>query len=158
MIHAFFHSLTCLRIDKLCCSNSRNHTYNSNSVIDTIMQRACRTSAGIDSYFKVQELFCVPGTPLLCPFVLGYSLTRCIGTFLSHRTGEDPPTIVDVFMDSNCNLVARLEVRNSFALYDNSTMDEINGDGSMEPPPLLIIDTVIAAHSSITSNTHSLYH
>ncbi len=89
-------------------------------------------------------------------FYFGCSLAHYIGTFLSHRTGEDPPTIVDVFMDSNSNLIARLEVRNSFALYDNSTMDEINGDENMEPPPLLIIDTVITVHSYSTSFNYSL--
>lgn len=126
-----------LCIDRLCNNNSRNRLCNSSDIIDTIMQRACRTSAGIDSYFKVQELFCVPGT------------------FLSHRTGEDPPTIVDVFIDSNDNLIARLEVRNSFALYDNSTMDEMSGEENMEPPPWLIIDTVVIDESNFTLSTHS---
>ncbi len=65
--------------DRLCNNNSRNRLCNSSDIIDTIMQRACRTSAGIDSYFKVQELFCVPGTFLFYlsfPLLLAHSLTH----------------------------------------------------------------------------------
>jgi hypothetical protein len=45
------------------------------------MQRACRTSAGADSFFTVQKLFCIEGT------------------FLTQKTlDDDPPVLIDVFL------------------------------------------------------------
>lgn len=56
--------------------------YSSSAVItDLIMQRACRTSAGADSFFTVQKLLCVEGT------------------FVTQRAFLiDPPIKIDVFI------------------------------------------------------------
>lgn len=50
-------------------------------VTGLILQRACRTTTGADSYFMVQKLFCVSGT------------------HVTHKSGRrDPPVKVDVFV------------------------------------------------------------
>lgn len=51
------------------------------AISDAIMQRACRTGAGADSFFMVQKLLCVEGT------------------FVTQRTFlTDPPIKIDVFV------------------------------------------------------------
>ncbi len=51
------------------------------SVRDSILQRACRTSAGADSFFTVQKMLCIEGT------------------FMTQKTlEEDPPIHIDVFL------------------------------------------------------------
>ena len=54
-------------------------------IADIIIQRACRTSAGADSFFTTQRMFCVDGT------------------FVTQKTNpHDPPIKIDVFVSSNC--------------------------------------------------------
>lgn len=85
-----------------------------NTVCDLLMQRACRTSAGADSFFTVQKMLCIEGT-----FVTQKSLI------------DDPPIHIDAFLapcadsdgDSRHALCARVQVSNSFAIYDVSAMD-----------------------------------
>ena len=51
------------------------------TIADITMQRACRTSAGADSFFMVQRLLCVDGT------------------FVTQRTGiDDPPIKIDLYL------------------------------------------------------------
>jgi len=53
----------------------------SEAMTDAVLQRACRTSAGADSFFMVQKLLCVEGT------------------FVTQRTYvSDPPIKIDVFV------------------------------------------------------------
>jgi hypothetical protein len=67
-------------VDRLRNQGSRNCD-ELGDVTDMIMQRACRTSAGADSFFIVQQLFCVEGT------------------FVTQKTYTfDPPIRVDVFV------------------------------------------------------------
>ena len=120
-----------------------------NAVADIILNRSCRTNAGIDSYFLVQELFCVEGT------------------FITHRTGNDPPTRVDVFVTRSGNddvsnegdecdcLCSRIEVRNSYAIYDSDMMDFLTGQKDQDPPPWLDVETTVIDESNHKLNSHS---
>lgn len=61
----------------------RSRTPSNASVIsDVILQRGCRTSAGADSFFLVQKLFCLEGT------------------FVTQKTSlhAEEPIVIDVFM------------------------------------------------------------
>ena len=117
-----------------------------NAVADIILKRSCRTNAGIDSYFLVQEIFCVDGT------------------FITHRTGNDPPTRVDVFITHSGNngedeggdcLCSRIEVRNSYAIYDSDMMDFLTGQKDQDPPPWLDVETTVIDESNHKLNSHS---
>jgi len=162
-----------------------------------ILQRACRTSAGADSFFMVQSLFAtVQGT-----FVT--QRTNIVG-FVPFVNGE-PPVQVDVFVtdtdkarqpsasnsdkeegeenkgglntgfcgteagaespavpkqqqaataaakdaenenipDAGMDLIARIKVCNSFAVYDEDIIDQIAGEPETDPPPWLELETVI---------------
>ena len=150
-----------------------------------ILQRACRTSAGADSFFMVQGLFAtVPGT-----FVT--QRTNILG-FVPFVNGE-PPVEIEVYVqeaaaavvaavkvlpsprhsppssgDSNTKqkespktggggdtgeergeteakqeLVAKIKVCNSFAIYDEDIIDLIAGEPETDPPPWLELETVI---------------
>lgn len=160
--HAF--SLT-LRLLLLRMKQGFSHQLykDSNHVCDILMQRACRTSAGSDSFFTVQKMLCVEGT-----FVTQKTLVNDppihIDVFLDHHgpsrsasqpvsaTGSDtrgrsisdvrpgsgsrqspshsaPPLIeqsVSPIISDHCDepsLCARIQVSNSFAIYDVSAMD-----------------------------------
>ena len=55
--------------------------FSPDTIADITMQRACRTSAGADSFFMVQRLLCVDGT------------------FVTQRTGiDDPPIKIDLYL------------------------------------------------------------
>ncbi len=147
-----------------------------------ILQRACRTSAGADSFFMVQGLFAtVQGT-----FVT--QRTNIVG-FVPFVNGE-PPVQVEVFVqptkvsarfrnadastedleaaknasgnitsnsenqnlhgkaqqkhaDDGMDLVARIRVCNSFAVYDEDIIDLIAGEPETDPPPWLELETII---------------
>lgn len=121
-----------------------------------ILQRSCRTSAGADSFFMIQCLFAsVPGTIVT-------QRTNILG-FVPFVNGE-PPLHVDLFArevrfegDSrpassdkvaatsvlvNMELVARIKVSNSFAIYDEDVINHIAGDDT-DPPPWLELETII---------------
>jgi hypothetical protein len=56
----------------------------ANHICDLLMQRACRTSAGADSFFTVQKMLCVEGT------------------FVTQKTlVDDPPIHIDVFLSQS---------------------------------------------------------
>lgn len=82
--HAFSFTLKIL-LDRIV--HNRCLIYNidlypsASEITDIIMQRACRTSAGADSFFTIQKLLCVEGT-----FVIQRA-------FLN-----DPPIRIDVFI------------------------------------------------------------
>jgi hypothetical protein len=79
-------------------SSSSSTTFNitSNDVADIIMQKACRTSAGSDSFFMVQKLFCVSGT------------------FVTQRTSShDLPIKVDLFLSNIKNFKSNSSINNN---------------------------------------------
>lgn len=63
--------------------NCTSNDLSADRVADIVIQRACRTSAGADSYFMVQKLLCVQGT-----FI----------TQRSVMSGLDPPIRIDLFI------------------------------------------------------------
>jgi hypothetical protein len=114
-----------------------------------IIQRACRTSAGADSFFMVQRLFAtVPGT-----FVT--QRTNILG-FVPFVNGE-PPVEIDVYVQestrnvasgeekdrSKMELMSRIKVSNSFAIYDEDIIDLLAGEPDTDPPPWLELETII---------------
>eukprot|EP00981_Chlorochromonas_danica_P002853 scaffold562_cov190-Ochromonas_danica.AAC.3 len=134
-------------------------------VADLLMQRACRTSAGADSFFTIQQMLCVEGT------------------FVSQNTtvAEDPPIHIDVFLSDQANynrasrnstistvteesmldeaphLCARVLISNSFAIYDSSAMEEESFEdsfGCQEPQPWLDIDSIVVDESDLKTGEH----
>lgn len=107
------------------------------SIGDLIMQNSCRTSAGADSYFILQDLFNIDGT------------------ILSQRTEQhnDPPIIIDLLMNSD-SLQSIIKVWNSFSIYDTTEI-ETKTDLGLDPVPWLEIDTQIVDEYDFKSCQHS---
>mmetsp|Transcript_24387 Transcript_24387/g.26660 ORF Transcript_24387/g.26660 Transcript_24387/m.26660 type:complete len:372 (+) Transcript_24387:101-1216(+) len=124
----------------------------SKSVGNLLMQRACRTSAGADSFFTVQKLLCTEGT------------------FLTQKTLEDdPPVLIDVFLASRNppnelnprasisfaqDLCARVQVSNSFAIFDVESVDEITGIEAEDPQPWLDVESVVVDETNFREGVH----
>lgn len=159
--HAF--SLTLRMLLRRMLPGFNHQLYkDSDHICDILMQRACRTSAGSDSFFTVQKMLCVEGT-----FVTQKTLVNDppihIDVFLGHhefvepapqpispsggdsrgrsfsdvRPGlgsrqapslsappviEQPPSNIQSAR-SEPSLCARIQVSNSFAIYDVAAMD-----------------------------------
>lgn len=159
--HAF--SLTLRMLLRRMLPAFSNQLYkDSDHICDILMQRACRTSAGSDSFFTVQKMLCVEGT-----FVTQKTLVNDppihIDVFLGHHesfepvshpvspAGSDsrgrsfsdarpangsrqtpslsaPPVIEQTPSHIHSthyepSLCARIQVSNSFAIYDVAAMD-----------------------------------
>eukprot|EP01038_Epipyxis_sp_PR26KG_P015973 gene15973-21679_t len=116
----------------------------SDIVSDTVMQRACRTSAGADSFFMVQKLLCKEGT------------------FVTQQTDiADSPIRLDLFItesqqvgDVGGCLCSRVEVKNRFAIYDLAVIDEITGNEIDDPPAWLEIEAVVLDESNFKTREH----
>jgi hypothetical protein len=79
---------------------------NSDTICDLLMQRACRTSAGADSFFTVQKMLCVEGT------------------FVTQKTLiDDPPVHMDVFIAPNFDEQLSIRVK-----YDSN--DELHSNNN----------------------------
>lgn len=173
---------------------------------DIILQRACRTSAGADSFFMVQRLFAtVRGTFVtqrtnilgFVPFVNGEppvvvdvylqavgqevaelsialhlseelsdeGLGSGLGEGLEEKkrvatgasskdstslntstNGNDTPNVGNICAEAEQaehELIARIKVSNSFAIYDEDIIDLIAGEPETDPPPWLELETSI---------------
>jgi hypothetical protein len=96
------------------------------NIVDTILTRACRTSAGADSYFKVNRMFSGQNTILRQHTD---SIDVPIDTI-------DIPIKVDFFCLKD-DLCARIEVNNTYALHKLDKDEEVN------TIPWLLIDTTV---------------
>lgn len=181
--HAFSFTLQTL-VERMMrnkdCYNSEVYP-SAESISDTIMCRACRTSAGADSFFMVQKLLCVEGH------------------FVTQRASlKDPPIHLDVFIsDSSAHvdrmehgerrdqhsanghagpvsfapaiallnpvakmpersrsLCCRIQVTNSFAIYDADSIEEITGEEELDPPPWLEVEAIVTDESNFLSLGH----
>eukprot|EP01031_Cornospumella_fuschlensis_P006807 gene6807-8465_t len=66
--------------------NSQQYS-GADAIADLLMQRACRTSAGSDSFFTIQKMFCVEDT------IVTQNTTIT----------DDPPIHIDVFLSEQVN-------------------------------------------------------
>lgn len=105
------------------------------NIYNVILKRACRTSAGSDSFYKVQKMFLVEGM-----FLAQYS------------SSNDPPVKVDIFLSNRC-ICAKIEVRNTYALYNEDQLTEIV-DSNCRPVPWMVIDTVVFDESNLHTGTN----
>lgn len=110
------------------------------SIIDTILQRGCRTGTGSDSFFVIQNMLCSPDT------------------FVTQRSSNTDPAIkVDVFLNPEKNeLLARVEAKNMFSVFDMSSVED-EADLSKEPVPILNVETVIVDETNFESMSHKRY-
>lgn len=165
------------------------------NIANIIMQRACRTSAGADSFFMVQRFLCVESTfvsqktspndpPIRVDvFLVDSSTDEALPTMSSNSsTSTRPISNSTSYLDSRpnstnsnsshsqpCNnaviadlsqlksfslressvaLCARVEIRNFFAVYDVSAMDNITGVEANDPPPWLDIEATVIDESN----------
>lgn len=116
-------------------SSSTTFDISSSDIADIIMQKACRTSAGADSFFMVQKLFCVSGT------------------FVTQRTSShDPPIKVDLFLSTiksnnsiNNNANINTEISNSsINVSENSSENEKNNSKIS-----IVVDKQVQSESNI---------
>jgi hypothetical protein len=132
-------------------------------VLDTILRRACRTSAGVDSFFMVQKLLAVEGTlvtqkPVVCDPPIR------IDAFLIPFHIDDDATSTEVDSESASSdyrtqgkgvpLGCRVEVHNFFAVYNLSSMDGITGDSGKDPPPWLEVETIVIDETNFLTSHH----
>lgn len=156
----------------------------SEEISNLVMKRACRTSAGADSFFMVQRLLCVEGTfvsqktyatepPIRVDVFLAREFApvhnqkidgfkKSVGLFSSPSAKSSStattsseweekgttPDISQLMNHDTVSLCARVEIRNSFAIYDESVMDELTGVEKDDPPPWLDIDAVVIDESN----------
>lgn len=146
----------------------------SAKILETIFRRACRTSAGVDSFFMVQKLLAVEGTlvtqkPVVCdpPIRIDVFL---IPSFLDDDAAS---TEIDSEYGSDCRygsgggggnsnspkntrfpLTCRVEVHNFFAVYNLSAMDGLVGDPSKDPQPWLEVETVVIDETNFLTSAH----
>ena len=121
---------------------SKGEVRSGASIADAILQRSCRTGAGSDSFFIVQNFLCSPET------------------FVTQRSDKvDPPIKIDFFIDKNSgHLMSRIEVKNLFSLFELSSMDQEDvGDELHQPTPFLNVETVIIDESDFDMNVNSRY-
>jgi hypothetical protein len=144
--------------------HDRSNDNLSARVLDTILRRACRTSAGVDSFFMVQKLLAVEGTlvtqkPVVCDPPIR------IDAFLIPSHVDDDATSTEVDSESasssDCRsqgkvpLGCRVEVHNFFAVYNLSSMDGITGDTGKDPPPWLEVETIVIDETNFLTSRHN---
>lgn len=105
------------------------------NMYNIILQRASRTSSGSDSFYKAQTMFRVEGM-----FLAQYS------------SKNDPPVKIDLFISNRC-ICAKIEVRNTYALYNEDQLCEIV-DSNCRPVPWMLIDTVVFDESNLQTGHH----
>lgn len=119
---------------------SKGEVRSGNSIANAVLQRSCRTGAGSDSFFVVQNFLCSPET------------------FVTQRSDKvDPPIKIDFFIDKNSgHLMSRVEIKNLFSLFELSSMDQQCDDDELhQPTPFLNVETVIIDESDFDINVHS---
>ena len=105
------------------------------NIADIILQRACRTSSGGDSFLSVRKKF------------------LCDGTVLVQRHKErdvSNMTRIDIFLEKD-ELCCVIKSTNIYALYDTSTID----DSDAFTPPLFTFHTVVTDKSNFSTTTNS---
>ena len=119
-----------------------------------------RTSAGADSFFMVQKLLCNHEEGLQSFLQL---LVLCVlsGSFVSQKTySSDPPIKIDLFaamssdQDPCSSLCARIQVRNSFAIYDSDIFEQISEKSVEDPPAWLEVEAIVIDESNFTTCDH----
>lgn len=104
-------------------------------IADIILQRACRTSSGADSFLSVRKKFLRDGTVLV----------------QRHKERDiSNMTRIDIFLDSGA-LCCVAKSTNIYALYDTKTID----DGDSFTPPLLTFHTIVKDVSNFSSKMNS---
>eukprot|EP01041_Mallomonas_annulata_P004218 gene4218-8393_t len=129
----YFPSALRLLIQRQLSINPQVSSDQATRISDVILQRACRTSAGADSFFKIQTMFDING------FVLTQHTNSC-----------DAPIKVDFFVKEDCSC-ARIEVWNTYALHKLDHLDEMDGDHA-SVIPWMLIDTVVIDESNFKTN------
>lgn len=164
--HAFSVTLSVLleRLMKNKDAFNKDHYENAGEIADAILQRACRTAAGSDSYFKIQQLLCVENTVItqktflhdppirVDVFIVDYSSSEDIGgsSIGSETTGESRGSdYEEVRMHSICS---RILVQNSFSIFDASSIDLFNGDTNDDPTPWLEVEATVVDEVNYRTN------
>lgn len=119
------------------------YTHNAHRIAEIILQSSCRTSAGADSYFYLQEIFNIDSV------------------ILSQRTSsteDDPPVMIDLSVHSDNHgvqsLVSTVKVWNFFAVYDRDIMDNNYSDSVGEPCPWIEIESLVIDTYNFRTNEH----
>ena len=98
----------------------------SQTVNNIILQRACRTCSGADSFFKIEKIFHSHGVCLV-----------------QRSSSSEPPIIVDIFISDGC-LCARIETKNLYALYKEENLAAISDQESLSTMAAwMVLDTTI---------------
>ena len=180
--HAFSETLTVL-LERMM---RNKELYNQDlfesvdDITDTILQRACRTAAGSDSFFRVQNLLCVEDTvvtqktflhdpPIRVDVFTAFSnsVDDSASTCGSEVSGSDTRSIKSANLFHSYNLhrtegedgkvnsiCSRILVQNSFALYDASAIDLITGNEVLDPTPWLEVEATVVDEVNYRTNEH----
>ena len=150
-------------------STMHDHTSDNPSatVLDTIFRRACRTSAGVDSFFMVQKLLAVEGTLVTQKPVVCDPPIRIDVFIIPSLEGRDDDDAGSTEVDSEYSdqrsggrsssrwpLGCRVEVHNFFAVYNTEAMDGITGDSEKDPPPWLEVETIVIDETNFLTAGH----
>ena len=95
---------------------------------EIILQRSCRSSAGTDSFFMIQKLFCAEGT-------LVTQRSNILG-FVPFINGE-PPVVIDVYLDESDDIKKGGDGADSNKVREVSvtaTVTEQGSDDDKVPP------------------------
>lgn len=110
---------------------------------EVVMQNSCRTSAGADSYFILQELF------------------NSISDIIISQTSnidDDLPITIDLFFGhvKNPQLLSRVKIWNSFSIYDSKFVNTTSA-GLEEPAELLEIESLVIDEYNFATQEHCRY-
>lgn len=142
---------------------NKEHYESPGEIADAILQRACRTAAGSDSYFKIQQLLCVENTVItqktflhdppirVDVFVTDYSSAEdsASSSIGSETTGESRTSDEEGRQNG---IFSRILVQNSFAIYDSSSIDLFTGDSEIDPIPWLEVEATIVDEVNYRTN------
>jgi hypothetical protein len=161
-----------MRVGPVCAPELRG----PEEVADLLMQRACRTSAGADSFFSIQRLLCAEDSFVTQNIGLEDDPPIHIDVFLAHQAHYNAHhrststytsnTIVSTTTAQNAvhpcsddpyggipHLCARMLVSNSFSIYDSSAMED-SADLNVSPLPWLEVDSVVVDESDLLTKQH----
>lgn len=178
--HAFSETLSVLLERMMRNKELYNQEYfeTVDDITDTILQRACRTAAGSDSFFRVQSLLCVEDTvvtqktflhdpPIRVDVFTAFSnFVDDLGSVASETSNIDSksnkiggifhsynfPRAVDADDGRVNSICSRILVQNSFALYDASSIDLITGNEVLDPTPWLEVEATVVDEVNYRTN------
>ncbi len=146
--HAFSATLSILiqRLMKNPAVYDNQKYMDHNTIKEILMQRACRTSAGLDCFFTIQQLLCTEGT------------------FLAQKMlPDDPPILIDVFVtehiDAPTTTAATVHEKSMTATSHPPTSTSPSSTTTTTTttmPPLPPTQPVSIASSSNKQNTFKL--